>query len=156
MVPGKEVRGCRVDFDNLGEAPRQAVMLPPACRNLVEWAARLHVGEGKRTMRQRAFSLAEAVWELAGHCLAGGEPARQRVHRLLDDAYRELGGNVPDATTLQAAWAGRTANVTGPDGVADTLAVLVDRHFPPENSPTCECPRAAASPSSRTVGCASE
>lgn len=130
MVPGKEVRGCRVDFDNVGDEPTRAVLFPPDCRNLVEWTARLHVGEGKAAMRQRPFRISDALWEFAGFCLVGGERARSHAVQFLDDANERLAGTLPDATTLQAVWAGHCDEAQGPDAIAATLASLVDRHFP--------------------------
>jgi len=117
MIPGKEVRGCRVDFDNQGGASR------------VEWAARLYVGEGKGVMRQRAFTLEEAVWEFGGFCLSGG-PGKGRASRFLDDAASELVGGVPAAGTLQEVWTGRREGQDGPEEIAVRLAALVDKHFP--------------------------
>jgi DNA (cytosine-5)-methyltransferase 1 len=130
MIPGKEVRGCRVDLDNLGESPTQAVLRPRGCRNTAEWVARLYIGEGKAVMRAQVFSVEEAFWEFTGCCQDGRTDIRQRAVRFLEDTSCELAGKVPDATTLQAVWAGRWGAGMGPDQLADALAGLVNRHFP--------------------------
>jgi DNA (cytosine-5)-methyltransferase 1 len=141
MVPGKEVRGCRVDLDNTGDHPRQAVLRPAGSMNLVEWTACLYVGEGKAVMRQRPFTAEEALWEFSGRCLAAALLVRQAALRFLEDAYDVLAGNVPDATTLQAVWAGHHVGADGPDDVAATLAALVDRHFPAGDFADIRVPR---------------
>jgi DNA (cytosine-5)-methyltransferase 1 len=128
LVPGKEVRGCRVELDNLGKSPSFAVGTVQH-RNLVEWVARLHVGEGKHLKKDQGFTLDEALWELAGYCEERGTEA---LHEFLQDVELTLCGFVPDATSLQAVWTRRSPSPTGPQMVGDKLISIVDRHFPKE------------------------
>jgi DNA (cytosine-5)-methyltransferase 1 len=130
MIPGKEVRGCRVDLDNQGAQPRTALLTRPERTHLVEWVTRLYVGEGKGAMRQRTFTLQEALQEFSGFCLTGGSDRWRQALRFLDEAFTQLAGKVCDATTLQGVWSARWSGVEGPEEIAGRLSALIDRHFP--------------------------
>jgi DNA (cytosine-5)-methyltransferase 1 len=126
FVPGKEVRGCRVDLDNQGTKPTHESATAKGV-HLCEWVARLYVGEGKGVQRRRV-TLQGALKELAGYCK--DDHNRRQVLQFLQDLQSNLDGQLPDATSLQAAWCGLTDKVIGPYQVTDLLSAIVDRHFP--------------------------
>ena len=128
LVPGKDVRGCRVELDNLGSNPMTAQLLPEKCRHIVEWTARLHVGEGKRNMKSRVFSLRDALHEISGYCRT--MESYQEIISFLEAIVGDLHGELCDASTLQAVWVGRIYDVAGPEDVAEKLSALIDTHFP--------------------------
>lgn len=129
-IPGKEIRGCRVELDNRGAEPSQAVLMPAGCRNLVRWAARLHVGEGKAKMRDEVFSTEHAVEVLSTYCLGSATNRLTQVESFLKELETVLPPVVCDATTLQAVWTRRAKGPLGPHEVGDLLADVVNRHFP--------------------------
>ncbi len=140
MIPGKEVRGCRVEFDNQGEEPTQAIDLPEGTRNLVRWVSRLYVGEGKANLRSRVFSFEEAVSEMIGAfdanlCSLG------RFKAFLGESYEELLEICCDATTLQAVRARRASGPPGPFEIGDLICSIVDKHFPKDEFSKLFVPR---------------
>lgn len=126
-IPGKEVRGCRADFDNQGE-PGHAILMAEGCRNVVSWAARLHVGEGRGKMQQRAFSPHEAMVLLSGFCRDNDSIKR------FQGFVADLEGTIPklaaDATTLQAVLTGRHTGAPHPSEVGDAVSKVVNAWFP--------------------------
>ena len=143
LVPGKEVRGCRVEFDNSGSDKPIAAQWINA-NHLLSWKSRLYVGEGSKFLKTETFSLDAALDEVAPHCAANAEIAKH-FDAMLRDAEKRLTGWVPDASTLQAAWSGRCADLVGPEQVVDKLSEIVDRHFPAQRYSRCFIPRAGRS-----------
>ena len=127
LVPGKEVRGCRVELDNSG-TERSPVQLIRA-NHIVSWKARLYVGEGKRLLKSETFTTEEALGEVAEYC-ANSKQAAKGFDALLRHAEARLAGWAPDASTLQASWSGRVAGVMRPEELVDILSGIVDQHFP--------------------------
>lgn len=127
FIPGKEIRGCRVDLDNQGSNPGQAPLAPIGVHHICEWVARLYVGEGK-TARQRPVSVDEALKELIGYCI--NTFRENSITDFLEEIDQDLNSRLPDATTLQAAWCGLVQGVNSPVQVAEQLSAIVDRHFP--------------------------
>ena len=127
IVPSKEVRGSRVDFDN-----RAAMLCPhPIFHTLhpVGWAARLHLGEGRATKREKELDVDEAVGLLAGYgCVKSS--AQERLAAFARELDKELVPLVPDASTLQAIYTRRHNIAASPDEVVDVLISLVNRHYP--------------------------
>jgi DNA (cytosine-5)-methyltransferase 1 len=126
-VPGKEIRGCRVDLDNQGTDIRQAPLAPVGALHICQWVARLCVGEGK-IRQQRPISIEEALKELVG--FYDSDLHRQVVTKFLRETSNELDSKLPDATTLQASWCGLVRGVANPYQVVEMLSAIVDRHFP--------------------------
>jgi len=128
MIPGKEVRGCRADFDNRDEPHR----LPGSrsSRHLAGWAARLYVGEGKGVMQQTSVSFSEALLALSEVTYSEVERGRNDFVTLVERIKADLIGTVPDASTLQAAWAGLADVQYGPGVVSERCAAIVNDCFP--------------------------
>ena len=144
MIPGKEVRGCRVDLDNQGNCPTKAIFTSE--NNLVEWVARLHVGEGKKNHKEKILTTFEALWEFSGYCGNKKESSEFKICvEFLEDAYRKLAGNLCDATTLQAIWTRRLNNLMGPEEISKILSSIVDNHFPKEIYENVHLPKSGRS-----------
>ena len=101
MVPGKEVRGSRVDFDNQGTEKAHHPLYD--CPHVVQWTARLHLGEGVAEKREVVLSVAKG-FELLQPYLAQKSEVVNRLKALAQRLDVELPGIVPDATTLQAVY----------------------------------------------------
>lgn len=125
MVPGKEVRGCRVDLDNRGQS-----LVPHPIdggHHLCEWVARVYLGEG-RAMRNHVVRVSQALEQLIVY---GSDRVRcDLIHDFLVDLDARLYGVVPDASSLQAIWCGEIDYPIGPYEVTELLSRLVDQHFP--------------------------
>lgn len=119
LVPGKEVRGCRAEFDNLGRGTAAAGQ---------EWAAHLVVGEGQRTERERVSTPA-AIEQLLPHCAT--REGLERVTRFIVALNETLTGDTPDASTLQARWIEAEPG-EGPDELVARVSKLIDAVFPRE------------------------
>jgi DNA (cytosine-5)-methyltransferase 1 len=132
-IPGSRTRGFRVDIDNLGTGNVETPS-PGTARTLAfhlrAWTARLYVGSGKE-FTSVVPTFEQALDQLVGCCATSDQ--RLRAERLGDDLERRVAPWLPDATTLQAAWAGKIARSnTGPREILWRLARVVDRHFPPD------------------------
>ena len=127
LVPGKEVRGCRVELDNSGPSLSKAQLI--GGQHAAEWCARLYVGEGKNSLKTATFNFEEAVNEVADYC-ASARDVSAKFRLMLERAETKLAGKVPDATTLQGVWAKRAKGVVGPEELVDWLAMLVNKAFP--------------------------
>ncbi len=130
LVPGKEVRGCRVDFDNQGDNPEQAPFCSPAQNHLVEWVARLYVGEGKANTKIKAFTLEEAVSVLANYPRSTESDEYELSIQLLNQLEERLIGEVCDATTLQAVWSMRSRAALGPYSLVALASAIINDIFP--------------------------
>ena len=125
LIPGKEVRGCRVELDNLplGSSGRQSCRRPPA-----RWRARLYVGEGKANLRHRVFRLNEALSEFVG--FASERRGLELSLRFLNQLADEVRPPLPSAAALQEAWDNLGEAEGGPDELGERLGSVVDAVFP--------------------------
>jgi DNA (cytosine-5)-methyltransferase 1 len=130
LVPGKEVRGCRAQLDNLGEHPAPAQFRGASTLHTVEWVSRLHMGEGKKNMREKIFSVDDALQETIGYCASRDK--YEQILGFISEIERMLPGNLPDATTLQARWNGVVSTGLSPEDVVDILSDCINQHFPKE------------------------
>jgi DNA (cytosine-5)-methyltransferase 1 len=127
LVPGKEVRGCRVELDNCGPNPVKAQLVGKP--HPVEWCSRLFLGEGTASLKTRALTVEEVLSEISGHCC--NAPSFHRTFRqLLQRAEKVLVGKIPDATTVQAVWARKTKADFGPEEIVDVLSDLINGALP--------------------------
>ncbi len=130
VVPGKEIRGCRIEFDNQGDAPTRARFCREDCLNVVQWVARLHLGEGKNTRLEKILGLSDCLAIFAKFCAHTDSGTREKCMRFADDVFSCLAGKVPDATTLQAIYTRRVEGVWGPGALVKLLKAKVDAFFP--------------------------
>lgn len=128
LVPGKEVRGCRVELDNSGINEPMRAQLAKGDHVLL-WKARLYIGEGRANLKTETFAVQAALEEVASYCAVNLEVAK-RFEAMLRESEKRLAGRMPDASTLQASWTGRCAGTLGPEQIVDELSALVDKHFP--------------------------
>ena len=130
MVPGKEVRGCRVDFDNQGSNPSAAIMIQGNKPNLVAWSSTLFVGEGKANLKRKSFTVEESLWEFAGVTIYNCIDSENIAFEFINECFGTFSGNLPDATTLQAIWTKRIKGEIGPHEIADLICDMVSKYFP--------------------------
>jgi len=120
FVPGKEIRGCRVDLDNRGDFAQPPGGTRPTTPHIFSWFARLYVGEGK-AMRRAAIEVPEAIQEALGFCSTAANTTRLLAFaKDLDESLRE---KLPDATSLQGAWTNRHKGCIGPYRVVEVLSI---------------------------------
>ena len=131
-LPGSRFRGFRVDIDNNSSepiSPRPRVA-PAGRQHFKTWTARLYIGSGKH-LSCVVPTFEQSVIQLAT-CMTTSEQ-RKRAERFAADLERKIAPVLPDATTLQAAWAGKILRRDlGPQDMLWKLSEMVDRHFPPE------------------------
>jgi DNA (cytosine-5)-methyltransferase 1 len=123
IVPGKEIRGCRVEFNNLNLAS------PSNDSNAITWQATLHVGELKGNVRKAAVTVEDALWELAGLVIWHGRAGHQGVWAFLDRLEREFSELHMTGHLLQEIYTRRTPG-EGPRALTDRLSACVNAHFP--------------------------
>jgi DNA (cytosine-5)-methyltransferase 1 len=136
-VPGSKVAALRVDFDNglrtAAMANVRTVGAPPtaaAAPHLVEWTARLYIGSGKRVT-----VIVPTLEQAADLFVAGlrGSDREESVGKFCADLAKKS-RSVPDASTLQAVWAGKLVlRARGPANLLWEMADLVDATLPPES-----------------------
>ncbi len=139
LVPGKEVRGCRVELVNQGSSPGYIPCVIGKHLHSVQWCARLYVGEG-RQMASIQVGMNAALKEFAAFFLASPENY-ERTLQFLRDAEQSLPTRLPDASTLQAVWTNRHTLTSGPEEVIDLLASFVEEHFPKDAFQNSHIPR---------------
>jgi DNA-cytosine methyltransferase len=114
-VPGtlSRVRRVRVDFDNLGKAPARHP--GEESQHLVEWRSVLYLGYARDYV---GFKLdATTACRIAKYvCLRTGH-RRDIVERVVSRSCKDFPKAIPDASTLQAIWAGRISGSVNPDRI---------------------------------------
>ena len=131
-LPGSRFRGFRVDIDNATLDPVDAKDkgVTSGRRHFRTWVARLYVGSGKH-LTSVVPTFEQSIDQVAT-CVTTADQ-RRRAERFAADLERNIAPLLPDATTLQAAWAGKIIRRDlGPQNVLWKLSELVDRHFPPQ------------------------
>lgn len=130
LVPGKEVRGCRVELTNQTLARTSAQLYSKSDLHIVDWACRLTVGEGKAKMRQRFFSLQESLVLLEPLFLL--ERETELLIKMVEEITKRVVPDLCDASTLQASWAGKIENVQNPENIVDKVSIIINKYFPSE------------------------
>lgn len=128
LVPGKEVRGCRVELDNQGGDYRDAGGAYVGESHLAEWTTHVYVGEGRKNLRTETFSFRDAIELLAPACLE--RSVFVHFEKILSRAAEDLPVVLRDATTMQAVWTNRSSAGHGPEDVVDQLSAIVDEVLP--------------------------
>jgi len=119
FVPGTFVsRRARIDFDNLGNRPA----VHPAGRrpHLVEWRPVLYLGYARDYVSFR-LDVTTASRIALYVCLRTGQRP-ELVERVVSIASKLFARAVPDASTLQAIWAGRMRSPMNPDWILNQTA----------------------------------
>lgn len=130
MVPGKEVRGSRVELDNLdfsrSHSTDSDISREPS---LKIWNARLHLGEGKGKARSIKIPFDEALQNVSASFNTFddrfAEQWREFFKDLLDHLPREV-----DPERVQNVWARYEASHDSPENLVTVLRNLVNKHFP--------------------------
>ena len=98
LVPGKEVRGCRVELENNG-AGFIELSTTQNQPHIIKWDCYSLLGEGKQNSRSQYISLNDAKTKLA---LASNKlDLRNKFEEFISDLENTLPKSLPDATTLQ-------------------------------------------------------
>lgn len=119
MIPGKEVRGCRAEFDNRG-TPRSSA------GQAIRWRGMLHVGEGasRREMEVTPEIALSALLTFADYA-----EAQNCIAELFGEIDFLLESTPIASQALQSAWVdGSPAG--GPDRLVAQVSSVVDRWFP--------------------------
>jgi DNA (cytosine-5)-methyltransferase 1 len=119
-LPGKEIRGCRLDFDNLGD-PLQPGRI---------WSARLTVGEGRQFMRQQVLSFDDASTMILRLAARGGRDYKERTLNFTQATMDWLQSLDVTAEMLQERWTRRSMEGLSPTDICDHISSLVNNHFP--------------------------
>lgn len=130
MVPGKEVRGCRVDFDNQGSSPTRARFCSAKALNIVEWVSRLHVGEGKDNRRERLLSLNDTLIMMSAYADRCDTKEKEKCIEFVSVLFESLLDVVPDASTLQAVYTNRHQGGRHPSQIVEVISKEVNKFFP--------------------------
>jgi DNA (cytosine-5)-methyltransferase 1 len=117
MIPGKEVRGCRAEFDN-----RAA----PDTNEAVRWRGVLHVGEGSARLDMEVDT---TVALRALRAFADNSDVNERVSNIFGDADEVFSTTQVKSEVLQRAWVD-ASQIGGPDVVVQQLCDVVDRWLP--------------------------
>ncbi len=129
LVPGKEVRGCRVEFINTNPGTHRPQLYKAPAMHIVDWHCQLTVGEGKANMKQRIFSLEEAITLI--HPIFALPEETSALIEMMRSAEKELMPDLCDASTLQASWAEKISTAD-PEKLVDDISKIVERFFPSE------------------------
>jgi DNA (cytosine-5)-methyltransferase 1 len=122
LIPGKEVRGCRVELTNRPPSTRKGI------KRSVGWYSPLYVGEGKKTVSQ-LLTLKEAI-ELVRTVAQQVPKTRTRLESVADELDSLLHSALPSAEDLQSIWSGSLHGRIGPEQLVDKLSDIINRHFP--------------------------
>ena len=138
-VPGSRTRGFRVDVDNVGSRTnRTSVNRGTAPIHPRTWTVRLYVGSGKH-LSCVVPTFEQTIDQLASCATTADQ--RARAERLAHELEGHLASWIPDATTLQAIWAGKVSRLRlGPPEVLWRLSQTVEKHFPRERFETVSGP----------------
>jgi hypothetical protein len=142
FVPGTRPYS-RVDFDNLGDHPPRHPAGESA--HIVEWRALLCLGYGSDYVGYK-LDVSAAI-RMATFVALATERQTAIVTRVVSRAARLFARTVPDASTLQASWAGRIRFSANPDWIPMEAARICgevigkpNRSMKSEDSPSAgEC-----------------
>jgi DNA (cytosine-5)-methyltransferase 1 len=116
MIPGKDVRGCRVELDNRGRDVDDGLV----------WRAMLFTGEG-RTLREAPIDVDLVVKVIE----AWGSPRLARAAAEIVYRWRaEVLPTLPDGQVLQRVWIDEDDDRTGPFDVVEAASRLVNDVMP--------------------------
>lgn len=126
-IPGSKTGcqndACRVDLDNKGKRNNNRRI-----RHLVEWRTVLYTGYSK-SCRSSIIVLQDAI-KLVVQAKHEGLIGCNKINSFIDDLIQDLPYTIPDASTLQAVYAGRWEKVqTTPYKLMDIIRDKVDHHF---------------------------
>jgi len=130
FVPGKEMRGCRADFDNYERSASPILFDVRNREHPLSWSGRLIVGEGskgKNAVRDSTVNFEDASAELLSS--VPKIVSCEKASSFFQELSACVVGLVPDATTLQSVWTEKTSGTPSPYEITDALSLLVNKHF---------------------------
>lgn len=124
MIPGKEVRGKRVELDNLN--------LIKGCLSESHggWSARVHSGEGKDKARNWIVNFNDAFTLAAEYFQFADVDIRRRAIECFSDAGLFLRDLKLSDQSLQAAWVRNENESPSPVYFVKEISKIIDIHFP--------------------------
>jgi DNA (cytosine-5)-methyltransferase 1 len=117
MLPGKEIRGCRAELDNRGDA---------GSTGKIRWRAMLHVGEGSVRQEMEVDTVAATR---ALTAFSDQPELSQLIVGLLHDVDTFLSDKDIESSALQIAWVEVHSEI-GPESLVGQLSSLVDKWLP--------------------------
>ena len=131
MIPGKEVRGSRVELDNFN-LTKFGFELDDNNELRRLWSTRLHLGEGKKLARSYVLPFSHALGSASLSIAECGQDIQKRWQRFCA-ALLVFTINDLDPLIMQSYWCKFASGNNSPTSVVKRLAILVNRHFPAKN-----------------------
>jgi DNA (cytosine-5)-methyltransferase 1 len=127
MIPGKEVRGSRVELDNLNFSRSLKEETLDSCSRI--WEIRLHLGEGKGKAREIEINFEDSLRSALKVIIAG-----QPDHALVwSEFFINLANNLPDEFSpqqMQKLWAENADDRGSPMRLVKRVSEIVEANFP--------------------------
>ncbi len=140
VIPGKEIRGERAQFENVFIAGR------------VSWCVRLYVGEGKKNIQ---------TWTVESDALRTAFVAAAKANRTLLLALQKIdqeflcwatGREELNSNYIQTAYVNRCASEETPDGICDWIQNTVNSSMPSDFFSQFRIPTGGFLPISKSTG----
>lgn len=128
MIPGKEIRGSRVELDNLNLSRGLGQCIEPTNKGRI-WAVRLHVGEGKHKARSVEIGFAEILGTTTNLLTKSHSKELRHWVGFLKDIINNLPTSF-DVNAMQEYWSRNEDGSHSPMRLAKQLSEVVDRNFP--------------------------
>jgi DNA (cytosine-5)-methyltransferase 1 len=122
MIPGKEIRGARVEVDNRNFVKTHG-------KDPVIWSARLHLGEGKGKARVYTFDLKE-IKNIIDSLSSLDSQFQKNFYSFFSGTKDYLFSKNWNSIELQECWARFEIEGYSPRIVTTALGALVDKNFP--------------------------
>jgi hypothetical protein len=127
MIPGKEIRGSRVEFDN-----RDYVRATkPDSENYI-WRARLHLGEGKDKARAYVYNTNDIQLVIDRTTIAMDHECLKRLQVAISEINKFMTSQKFHPLLLQEVWASFDEEGVSPKKITSRISLLVNTHFPKE------------------------
>ncbi len=128
-IPGTKNHHCRVDLDNHFGIPSSHPFYEK--KHLKKWSAVLYLGYAKKHQAflvdiPLAIRIMKQIISLHPKLVELNLP----ITHFIKDVFKAFEGAIPDATSLQAIWAGKLEiDAVGPHEIVDKIGLLVKEHF---------------------------
>ncbi len=120
MIPGKEIRGCRVELDN-----KESDFATPK----IIWSCRLHVGEGKHNRWEKIFHLEEALRLLHYFDKMYDNSNSSLTSGFLNTLEKSLADYSCSSQDVQISWIGKGSQKFSPFNLCSIATQVVDTYF---------------------------
>lgn len=128
MIPGKEVRGSRVELDNLNYSKRSSDSSCGAINERI-WSARLHVGEGKGKAQAIQIVFEEYFVQIQSTLATSENADLSRWQNFFQELLAQLPSGL-DPNEMQKTWAANESRFSAPTVIVERITELVNKIFP--------------------------